>query len=306
MTLSLSWIAGIIIVLLVTPVLAMLLVRRLIPVTVVEEEVALDEPGFEFESLGDFWQSMVPHLTELRDRLMKAGGAIILGTVIGSIFVFNKLIYGQSLTDIFYDQFVPKPINLLAATVAEAFVNSMQIALLVGLVLALPVVAYQIFAFFAPALTPAEKRMVFTAIPFITELFIAGLVFGWFITVPAAVGFLTTFDSSDRVLNMPTVSSVVSIVTTLLLWNGAIFELPAIIYLLARLGVVNTAMLGRTRRYAIAIIVVAAAIITPTGDPYNLALLAVPMYLLYELGILLTRFVPKRMPKEQEEAIVPQ
>ena len=299
MTVSLPWIAGIILALLVTPVLAMLLVRWLIPIDSVEE-VALDEPSLEFESLSDFWQSMVPHLTELRDRLMKAGGAVILGTVVSSIFVFNKLIFGQSLTDIVYDQFVPKTITLLAATVAEAFVNSMHIALLVGLVLALPVVAYQIFAFFAPALNPSEKRMVYTSIPFITELFIAGLVFGWFITVPAAVGFLTTFDTSNRVVNMPTVSSVVSIVTTLLLWNGAIFELPAIIYLLARLGVVNAQMLGRTRRYAIAIIVVAAAIITPTGDPYHLALLAVPMYLLYEMGILLTRLVPKRTPKEQE------
>ncbi|HEU5011150.1 MAG TPA: twin-arginine translocase subunit TatC [Roseiflexaceae bacterium] len=300
MTLSLPWIAGIIIFLLLTPVLAMLLVRRLIPMTEVEEEeIALDEPSLEFESLRDFWESMVPHLTELRDRMMKAGGAVILGTVISSIFVFNKLIYGKSLTDIVYDQFVPAGVKLLAATVAEAFVNSMHIALLVGLVFALPVVAYQIFAFFAPALNPLEKRMVFTSIPFITELFIAGLVFGWFITVPAAVGFLTTFDSSDRVQNMPTVTSVVSIVTTLLLWNGAIFELPAIIYLLARLGVVTTETLARTRRYAIAIIVVAAAVITPTGDPYNLALLAVPMYLLYEMGIVLTRFVPKREPKEE-------
>ncbi len=303
--LPLSWIAGIIIVLLVTPVLAMLVVQRIIPLTVAEEDVALDEPAFEFETLRDFWDSMVPHLTELRDRLLKAAGAVILGTIISSIFVFNKLIYGRSLTDIVYDQFVPQGVRLLAATVAEAFVNSMHIALLVGLVLALPVVAYQIFAFFSPALNQAEKRMVFTSIPFITELFIAGLVFGWFITVPAAVGFLTTFDTSDRVQNMPTVTSVVSIVTTLLLWNGAIFELPAIIFLLARLGIVNTAMLARTRRYAIAIIVIAAAIITPTGDPYNLALLAVPMYLLYEMGILLTRFVPKRTPKE-EDFIAPQ
>lgn len=303
MTLLLPWVAGTVLVLLAIPVLAMVLVRVLIPLTPVtglEAEADSMEPQIEFNSLRDFWESMVPHLTELRDRLLKASGALILGTVISSIFVFNKLIFGKSLTDIVYDQFVPAPITLLAATVAEAFVNSMHIALLVGLVIALPVVVYQIFAFFAPALNPAEKRMVFTAIPFLTELFIAGLVFGWFITVPAAVGFLTTFDTSDRVTNMPTVTSVVSIVTSLLLWNGAIFELPAIVYLLARLGLVNTAMLARTRRYAIAVIVIAAAIITPTGDPYNLALLAVPMYLLYELGIFLTRFIPK--PKIEEVA----
>jgi sec-independent protein translocase protein TatC len=78
-----------------------------------------------------------------------------------------------------------------------------------------------------------------------------------------------------------------------LLWNGIIFELPAIMYLLARLNIVSTKMLTSTRRYAIVIITIIAALITPTGDPYNLMLLALPMYLLYELGILLTRLVPR-------------
>jgi len=94
------------------------------------------------------------------------------------------------------------------------------------------------------------------------------------------------------VIARPSFESFVEVISTLMLWNGLIFELPAIVYLLARLGVVNTKLLARTRRYAIVIITIAAAVITPTGDPYNLLLLAIPMYLLYELGILLTRFVP--------------
>src|SRR4029079_2181593 len=92
----------------------------------------------------------------------------------------------------------------------------------------------------------------------------------------------------------PSFESFISIVSTLMLWNGLIFEMPALIYLLARLRIVNAKMLGRTRRYAIVIITIAAAIITPTGDPYNLLLLAIPMYLLYELGIVLARLVPAR------------
>src|SRR5262245_30870347 len=93
---------------------------------------------------------------------------------------------------------------------------------------------------------------------------------------------------------LPTPENCFSTITTLLLWNGLVFELPAIVYLFARLGIVNAKQLGQTRRYAIVVIVIAAAVITPTGDPYNLMLLAIPMYLLYELGILLARFVPQR------------
>jgi len=92
---------------------------------------------------------------------------------------------------------------------------------------------------------------------------------------------------------LPTTDSFFGTVATLLLWNGVIFQLPAVMYLLARLGVVTTKWLGETRRYALVVITIVAALITPTGDPYNLLLLAIPMYLLYELGIILTRLVPK-------------
>ena len=181
----------------------------------------------------------------------------------------------------------------------------MRIALVIGVAIAMPVVVYQIIAFFVPGLLPHEKRVLFTAIPFVSELFLAGLAFGWFFTIPAALNFLFGYGLSSRVQSQPTFESFISTVSTLLLWNGIIFEMPALIYLLARLGIVNAKMLGRTRRYAIVIITIAAAIITPTGDPYNLLLLAVPMYFLYELGILLARFVPERKPAGESPPLSP-
>lgn len=297
MTAELTIAVSIIVALIVTPIIAMVLVRVFIPLTPVIEE-AEDQGLGEFESLRDFWEGMVPHLTELRDRLLKAGGAILAGAVLCGIVVFDDTLLGKRLPELIIEHFVPAPVRLQTVATAELFVSYTRIALLGGLALAMPVVVYQVIAFFAPALRPAEKRVLFTALPFVTELFLAGLVFGWFITIPAAVNFLLTFGASERIEVSPTVSNFISTVTSLLLWNGAIFELPAIIYLLARLGVVRAEMLARTRRYAIAVIVIVAAIITPTGDPWNLALLAVPMYLLYELGVLLARFVPK--PDEQE------
>src|SRR5262249_52268844 len=169
-----------------------------------------------------------------------------------------------------------------------------RVALVLGIAIAVPVIVYQGVAFFVPGLLPREKRILYTALPFVTELFLAGLTFGWFFTIPAAMQFLLTFGTSERVTARPSFERFMELVSTLMLGNGLIFELRAIIYLLARLGIVNVRLRARTRRHAIVIITIAAAIITPTGDPYNLLLLAIPMYLLYELGIFLARFAPAR------------
>ncbi len=287
------WVVGSIITLMALPFVCWALVRVLVPINDTIEQTVEDAPAMEFTSLGDFWQGVVPHLIELRDRLFKAGIAIVAGTILGFVMVNSNWPFGKPLPTVIAEHFAPQ-YKLLQTGVGEAFAQYMQIALVIGVTMAMPVVVYQILAFFVPAMRGVEKRIVFTAIPFVVELFLAGLLFGWFFTVPAAVQWLLGYGVGAEIQVTPSVSEFYRTVTTLLLWNGAIFELPAIVFLLARLGFVDTATLARTRRYAIAVIVVVAAIITPTGDPYNLALLAIPMWMLYELGIILTRFVPKR------------
>ena len=292
---------GLLIFLIATPLLVMILVRIVVRDQPIEE--AAEPESIEgFESLGDFWAGIAPHLRELRDRLVKALVAVGIGTALGFYIVNSPTLLGDTLPNLLIDHFVPVEIvpKLQFIQPAEAFVNYMRIALVIGIALAMPVVIYQIVAFFIPGLLPHEKRILFTALPFVTELFLAGLAFGWFFTIPAALQFLFGYGLGSRVQSQPTFESFISTVATLLLWNGVIFELPAVIYLLARLGIVNAKMLSRTRRYAIVIITIAAAIITPTGDPWNLMLLAVPMYLLYELGILLSRFVPERAEAPSE------
>jgi len=290
-------VVGLLIFLIVTPLVIAVIVRFVVrdePIEEIESEVA--EPVAQFETLGDFWSGMVPHLRELQSRLIRAAVAVLIGTLIGFYIVNSPNLLGAPLPEVLINHFVPVELvpKLQFIQPAEAFVNYMRIALVIGVAFAMPVVVYQVIAFFVPGLLPHEKRVVFIAIPFVTELFLAGVAFGWFITIPAALQFLFGYGVTSRVTAQPTFESFISTVSTLLLWNGLIFEMPAVIYLLARLGVVNAKMLGRTRRYAIVIITIGAAIITPTGDPYNLLLLAVPMYLLYELGILLARFVPDR------------
>ncbi len=281
-------------ILILIPLIVIVLVRWLIPLEdPMDEEFSATEPEIPTNSLQDFWSALAPHLIELRDRLVKASLAIAIGTAIGFYMVNSPLILGTPLPDFMVKQLAPPGTVLQAVGVGEVFLGYMQIALIIGVVFAMPVVVYQVVAFFSPGLLGYEKRMVYIALPIVTELFLAGVSFGWFFTVPAALQFLLQYGKTSSISTVPTSDSFFQTVATLLLWNGIIFQLPAIMYLLARLNIVSTAMLTSTRRYAIVVITIIAALITPTGDPYNLLLLAVPMYMLYELGIMLTRFVPK-------------
>ncbi len=239
--------------------------------------------------------SLIEHLMELRMRLVRAGLAVILGLVVGVVLVLPE--GPVRLIDIIILHFVPAdnpypPFSAIGT--AEQFTSYMTVALALGVVFAMPVIVYQLLAFIVPGLTDKERRILFMALPFVTFFFLGGLAFGWFITAPAAIRFLIGFSGSELIQAQPAISDFLSTVTTLLLINGVVFELPVIIYVLAFLGVVTAQQLGKYRRFAIVAVVIIAALITPTGDPINLMLLAVPMYLLYEVGVLLARFVPKR------------
>ena len=281
-------------ILILIPLIVIVLVRWLVPLEDAMDDMSdLPEPELPTNNLKDFWSALAPHLIELRDRLVKASLAIAIGTSIGFYLVNSPKLLGTSLPEFMVTQLAPPGTVLQAVGVGEVFLGYMQIALIIGIIFAMPIVVYQLEAFFSPGLLGHEKRMVYIALPIITELFLAGVSFGWFFTVPAALQFLLKYGQTSSISTVPTSDSFFQTVATLLLWNGVIFQLPAIMYLLARLNIVSTVMLTSTRRYAIVVITIIAALITPTGDPYNLLLLAVPMYMLYELGIILTRFVPK-------------
>jgi sec-independent protein translocase protein TatC len=290
-------------VLILLPLLVILLVRIFIKDDVPADGEEAVSSLTEFTSIGDVWRAFVPHLLELRDRLVKALVAIAIGTMIGFWVVNSPVLLGEPLPVFLVRHLAPPGTQLQGIDTGEVFFAYMRMALVVGITLAMPFVLYQIVAFFLPGLLPHEKRVLFIALPFVAELFIAGVAFGWFFTVPAALGFLLGFGvDGTTIITQPRVDSFIGTVATLLLWNGLIFQLPAIVYVMARLGVVTAARLASTRRYAIVIIFIIAAFITPTGDPYNLLLLAIPMYLLYELGIILARFVPKRRTADEQAA----
>lgn len=237
--------------------------------------------------------TLIEHLVELRGRLVKASVGVLIGLAIGIFLVMGPV----RLIDIIITTFAPinpnyAPVQSVGTT--ETFTSYMSVALTVGIIMGMPVIVYQLLAFIVPGLTNKERRLIFLALPFVTLCFLSGVVFGWFITVPTAIRFLISFSNSPNIQSQPALSDFLSTITNLLLINGVVFELPVIIYMLAFLGVVTAQQLNSFRRFAVVIVVIVAAIITPTGDPINLALLAIPMYLLYEVGVVLARFVPKR------------
>lgn len=223
------------------------------------------------------------HLIELRDRLIKCAIALAITMVLSfSItgFIFDAL--KAPVADL----------RLIRTGVAEMLVTYMKVALIGGIVLSTPVWMYQLIMFVAPGLTRQEKRYLFAALPGVLASFVIGVAFGYMVLLPPALTFMVHF-GEEIAEPYIRVGDYVSTVVTLLFWIGVIFEVPLVIFILARVGVVTPALLKKNRKYAIVGAFAIAAVITPTWDPVNQTLVAVPMIVLYELGVLLSHMAAK-------------
>ena len=229
--------------------------------------------------------TLIEHLDELRGRLIKA--VIALAIAVGIAFIFTPTIFRlligpapQSIRDQGLVYFAP----------AEAFLTYFQVALMTGIGFSSPVIIYQILAFVVPALTRKERRLMFSFMPLVVLFFILGVLFGYYITLPFALKYLLEFTVDGILRPMINAASYIEFVMTILFWMGLAFETPIIIFFLSKIGLVNTRRLTAWRKYSILAAFVLAAVITPTPDPLNQALVAVPLWILYEVGIILSRF----------------
>lgn len=230
--------------------------------------------------------TLLDHLRELRGRLVKISIAVVLGLIVGFTLLQQTDFISYTIRNFVGAQ------GVQITQVTEGFTTYISVALTIGIIMAMPVVIYQILAFLTPGLTRSEKRWIFLGLPLVIGFFAAGIAFGWYITAPAAIKFLVGFaaaDSNGLIENKPALNDFLSILTRLLLINGIIFEMPMVMFTLAKLKILNPRKVAQYRRYIILAVVVIASIVTPTGDPANLALVAVPMYLLFEFGLVLGR-----------------
>ncbi len=228
--------------------------------------------------------SVLGHIDELRKRLIRSVIAVAIATLIA--FIFAK--------QIFYFLILPaEGINLIYIEMTEMIGTYMKVCLAAGLVVTMPYITYQGLMFISPALKHNEKKYVYLALPWIGLMFIAGVAFGYFILLPPATKFLITF-GSDIATPQIKIGNYIGLVTRLLLAIGLVFEMPVITTFLSRIGVIKPKWLSDRRKIAIIFAFVLAAIITPTFDPINQIMVAIPLVVLYELSILLSRLVYKK------------
>jgi len=228
--------------------------------------------------------TLIEHLDELRSRIIKVGVAF-LGVSIVAWF-FRKRIFDWLLApagDALHGK-------LNVTSVTEQLFTDMKLALYVGFVLTIPILLYQIWAFVAPAVGDLGRAFTYTIISLASALFIAGIVFGYFVVLPIGTQFLLNWDT-DRYTPIITSQFYLTFVTRFLLAFGIVFELPAATYVAAKLELVDAPILKRYRKHAIVANTILAAALTPGQDPYSMMLLAVPMVVMYELSILIARYV---------------
>ena len=257
-----------------------------------------DQPSKD-EELAGTEQPFVEHLVELRDRLVKA--LIAVGVAAALLFFFPG---PGALYDLLAAPLVahlPKGATLIATSVISPFMVPLKILLMAAFLIALPVVLYQVWAFVAPGLYSHEKRMVLPLVISSTLLFFAGVAFCYFLVFGRVFAFIQSF-APKSITAAPDIEAYLSFVLTMFLAFGMAFEVPIAVVVLARLGVVSVEQLKHFRGYFIVLAFVVAAVVTPPDVVSQLAL-AIPMCLLYELGIWAARaFIKSTTAPEDSEA----
>ena len=237
------------------------------------------------------------HLEELRWRILWSLLAVAVGAVIGWFLVTRFDVLGLLIEPM-------RPLleggRLKYLSPADPFLVTLKLTLTTGILLASPVVIYQLWIFLSPALLPEEKRAIVPALYFGLLLFMAGMALAYFVALPVMFQFFAQFQQASLEQNI-TIGPYMAVVVRTLLGFGLVFELPVVMLVLAAVGVVDTTLMRRGRRWAIVIITIVASFITP-GDVVILTVfLMVPLLLLYELGIVLARIVERRREKRLEE-----
>ena len=223
--------------------------------------------------------SLTEHLTELRRCLFKAGAALVAGTAV-SFYYLEQII--AALTAPVGQLYYLRP--------AEAFMVYLKIALIAGLILASPMVLYQLYSFIRPALTLREKHYALCTIPIIIVLFLGGMVFSYYLVFPRAVEFFLGF-GAERVSPLISMESYLDFLLMLVVPFGFVFNIPVVLLLLAYLKLLPVNALGRYHKHVILAAFILAAFITPTPDIITQSLLALPMVVLYEVSLVLCRFL---------------
>lgn len=276
---------------------------------------AIKEKGKTLEAEMSFFD----HIEVLRWHIIRSVIAIAVFAMLSFTFydfVFNDIIMGPKNLDFWTYRMMCKvadlmslpgfcvdriPFNIINTELAGQFMLKINSCLLMSLALGFPYLLFEIWLFVKPALTDIERKSARGFVFYASILFAIGALFGYYIVVPLSVNFLANVSLSDEITNQITIDSYLSTIATLTLGCGVVFLLPILVFILSKLGLMTPEFMRASRRYATVVILIIAAIITPTADVITLLTVSAPMFLLYELSIMVSANVRKKKEEAEKE-----
>ncbi len=259
------------------------------------------------------------HLEALRWHLVRSAIAIVVFSLVAFLnpeFLFDTIILGAKNPDFFtyrmmcllserfnIDMCITEvPFTLINIDISGQFTTHIYVAFVAGFIMAFPYFIWEMWRFIKPALSAKERNYSRGVVFFSSILFISGVLFGYLIISPLSINFLGSYQISQQVANQISLNSFISTVTMLTLSSGVVFELPVVIYFLSKMGLVTPLFLRTYRKHSMVVILIIAAVITPSPDVTSQVLVAVPLFLLYEIGIWVSGIVLKNKLKEADQS----
>ncbi|MFZ2286499.1 MAG: twin-arginine translocase subunit TatC [Bacteroidales bacterium] len=263
--------------------------------------------------------TFLQHLEELRWHIIRALIAVVAGAILAFMFkniIFDYVILAPNNPDFITNRLLCRladavnapalcinqnPIELISIKMSGQFTTHLNISLVAGLIMAFPYVFWEFWSFFRPALYEKERKYARGAVTMASILFLTGILFGYFIISPLSINFLGTYRVSDIVNNQINITSYIGSVTSVALSAGITFELPIVVFFLARIGIVTPEFMRKYRKHSIVLVMILAAVITPP-DVFSLVLVTIPLILLYELSIYIAARVIRKQTEKDKEA----
>jgi sec-independent protein translocase protein TatC len=261
--------------------------------------------------------AFLDHLEELRWHVVRSVSVIFIAMILSFVYIkeiFKYIIFAPGRIEFpafkYMCQFgklvgldelcvTELPFKIQSRQMTGQFMMSLTAAFVIGLIIAFPYVAWELWRFVKPGLQTKEVKYSKGAVFAVSFLFITGILFGYYVLSPMTIWFLATYSISDMIVNEFDITSYVSTISSLVLGCGLLFQFPMVIYFLSKVGIVTPQLMRKYRKHSIVVILILGAVITPSGDPFSLTVISLPLYVLFEISIYISSVVQKRKLKEE-------
>lgn len=265
--------------------------------------------------------SFLDHLEELRWHVVRSVAAIFIMMILAFVFtkeIFDYIILAPSKTDFITFRWLCSlgsylnvsglcveeiPMTLQSRFLMGQFTMQLQSSFVIGLIVAFPYVAWELWSFVKPGLYSKEQKGSRGAVFAVSSLFLLGVAFGYFILSPMTIAFLANYSISDMIVNEFDITSYVSTITALVFGSGLLFQLPVVVFFLTKVGLITPQFMRKYRKHAVIIILIIGAIITPSPDPLSQSLISIPLYVLYEISIFISAIELRKKQKREAASL---